>query len=281
MQQQPQQQQPSQQGFVERRVHMIDPLWDRIRHEAAEIVKSEPALSTFIYNAVLLQHSLVETVISRIAHLLDHPDVSSTLIRLAGQEALRADQNIAKAIRADIVAVLERDPACTRTVEPVLYFKGFHAIQTHRIAHWLYKQGRKDFAYYLQSRASAVFQVDINPASHFGVGIFFDHATGIVIGETARLGNDVSILQGVTLGGTGKEEGDRHPKIGNGVLISAGASVLGNIVVGDGSRVGAGSVVLQEVPPCKTVAGVPSKIIGDAGCVEPARNMNQNILDCC
>ncbi len=183
------------------------------------------------------------------------------------------------ALRADLVAVYDRDPACSRFIEPVLYFKGFHAIQAHRLAHWLYGKGRRDFAFYLQSKASEVFQVDINPAVPMGKGIFIDHATGVVVGETAVIEDDVSILQNVTLGGTGKETGDRHPKIRRGVLIGAGAKILGNIEVGSCSRVAAGSVVLKPVPAHATVAGVPAKVVGQAGCAEPARSMDQVLRD--
>jgi serine O-acetyltransferase len=157
----------------------------------------------------------------------------------------------------------------------VLVYKGFHAIQTHRLAHALLKSGRKDFAYYLQSRASEVFQCDINPAARIGKGIFLDHATGLVVGETCVIEDDVSILQGVTLGGTGKEHGDRHPKIRHGVLIGAGAKILGNIEIGHCARVAAGSVVLEAVPHNMTVAGVPARVVGAAGCAEPARTMDQ------
>ena len=178
-------------------------------------------------------------------------------------------------MRTDIAAYYERDPVCTRLIEPILYFKGFHAIQTHRLAHWLFHQGRTDFAYYLQSRSSEVFQTDINPRAPVGRGLFLDHATGLVVGATATIGNDCSILHGVTLGGTGKEQGDRHPKVGNGILIGAGAKILGNIPIGDCSRVAAGSMVLKPVPSKTTVAGVPAKVVGVAGCWQPSRSMNQ------
>ena len=178
-------------------------------------------------------------------------------------------------LRVDIQAFYDRDPACTRFLEPVLYFKGFHAIQTYRLANWLWKQGRHDFALYLQSRSSSVFQTDINPAARIGKGIFLDHATGLVVGSTAVIGDNVSMLQGVTLGGTGKESGDRHPKIGDGVLIGAGAKVLGNIEIGCCSRIAAGSVVLKPVPARTTVAGVPARVVGEAGCSEPSRSMDQ------
>ena len=186
---------------------------------------------------------------------------------------------IGEIFRADIVAMFDRDPATNRYIEPVLYFKGFHAIQTHRLAHWLWGKGRKDFAYYLQSRSSAVFQCDIHPAARIGRGIFLDHATGLVVGETAVIDDDVSILHGVTLGGTGKEIGDRHPKIRNGVMIGAGAKILGNIEVGHCARVAAGSVVVKPVPNNVTVAGVPARVVGEAGCAEPSRIMDQMLYD--
>ena len=173
------------------------------------------------------------------------------------------------------MAIFDRDPATGRFIEPVLYYKGFHAIQTHRLAHWLWGKSRKDFARYLQSRASVVFQCDIHPAARIGRGIFLDHATGLVVGETAVIEDDVSMLHGVTLGGTGKEEGDRHPKIRRGVLLGAGATILGNIEVGQCSRVAAGSVVVRPVPRNVTVAGVPARVVGEAGCAEPSVTMDQ------
>ncbi len=179
---------------------------------------------------------------------------------------------LGRAFRADLAAVYDRDPACNRYIEPLLYFKGFHALVTHRFAHELWKRGRRDFALYLQSQSSRIFAVDINPAARIGIGIMLDHGTGIVIGETATLGDNCSLLQGVTLGGTGKETGDRHPKIGANVMIGAGAKVLGNITVGNCCRIASGSVVLKDVPPETTVAGVPAKVVGRAGCPEPARD---------
>jgi serine O-acetyltransferase len=179
------------------------------------------------------------------------------------------------AFRADLVAVFDRDPATARFIDPLLYFKGFHAIQAHRLAHWLWHQGRKDLAYYIQSRSSAAFQTDINPAATIGRGIFLDHATGLVVGETAVIEDDVSILHGVTLGGTGKENEDRHPKVRHGVMIGAGAKILGNIEIGHCARIAAGSVVVKSVPNNVTVAGVPAKVVGAAGCSEPSRTMDQ------
>src|SRR5256885_12347762 len=257
----------------------IDPVWTRIRHEAEEVVRREPELATFIYSTVLHHDNLEAAVVHRISERLHHPEVSADLIRQAYTDALESEPSIVLAFRADIVATVDRDPAANRFLEPVLYFKGFHAIQTHRLARWLWGKGRKDFAYYLQSQSSAVFQTDINPAVPIGRGIFLDHATGLVVGQTAVIEDNVSILQDVTLGGTGKERGDRHPKIRQGVLIGAGAKILGNIEVGQCARVAAGSVVLQPVPRNTTVAGVPAKVIGEAICAEPSRSMDQLFSD--
>ncbi|MDB5651701.1 MAG: serine O-acetyltransferase [Hyphomicrobiales bacterium] len=257
----------------------VDPLLARMRAEAEEAVRREPELAGFILSSILNHGSLEEIVAHRVATRLDHPALSGELIRHHYLEAIAADPGIAIAIRADILAVADRDPACTRLIEPVLYFKGFHAIQTHRLAHWMWSQGRKDFALYLQSRSSEVFQTDVHPAATIGKGIFLDHATGLVVGSTAVIEDNVSLLQDVTLGGTGKERGDRHPKIRHGVLIGAGAKILGNIEVGHCARVAAGSVVLAPVPHNKTVAGVPARVVGEAGCAEPARSMDQILAD--
>jgi serine O-acetyltransferase len=252
----------------------VDPIWDRLRSEAEAIVKSEPALGGFVLTVILNQPSLEAAVIYRVTSRLNHRAMPADIIEQAFHEAVRADGTIGEAFRADISAVLDRDPVVSRAVEPLLYFKGFHAIQTHRLAHWLWNQGRHDFALYLQSRSSDTFQTDIHPAARIGRGIFLDHATGLVVGATAVVEDDVSILQGVTLGGTGKERGDRHPKIRHGVLIGAGAKILGNIEIGHCARIAAGSVVLKPVPHNATVAGVPAKVIGTAGCAEPARSMD-------
>jgi serine O-acetyltransferase len=257
----------------------VDPVWTRIRREAEAVVRQEPELSSFIYSSVLHHDRLEQVVAHRIAERLGHPDVSSELIRQAYADALEDAPALGDAFRADIVATYDRDPATNRFMEPVLYFKGFHAIQTHRLAHWLWGKGRKDFAFYLQSRGSSVFQCDIHPAARIGRGIFLDHATGLVVGETAAIDDDVSILHDVTLGGTGNEVGDRHPKIGRGVMIGAGAKILGNIEVGHCARIAAGSVVVKAVPHNTTVAGVPARVIGEAGCAEPSRTMDQMLND--
>lgn len=257
----------------------VDPVWSRLRREAEEVVRREPALSTFIYSTILNHNALEAAVVHRVSERLDHPDISGELIRQAYADALTDEPVIGDAFRADIVAIMDRDPATTRLIEPLLNYKGFHAIQTHRLSHWLWRKGRKDFAYYLQSRSSSVFQCDIHPAARIGRGIFLDHATGLVVGETAVIEDDVSMLHDVTLGGTGKEWEDRHPKIRRGVMLGAGAKVLGNIEVGECARVAAGSVVVKPVPPKVTVAGVPARVVGEAGCDEPSRAMDQMLYD--
>jgi serine O-acetyltransferase len=252
----------------------VDPVWTRMRAEADDVVRREPELATFIFSTILHHDSLEAAVVHRVSERLHHADVSGEMIRQAYTAALEEHPDIGSMFRADIVSVFDRDPATDRFLEPVLYYKGFHAIQTHRLAHWLWGKGRKDFAYYLQSRSSAVFQCDIHPAAKFGRGIFLDHATGLVVGETAVIEDDVSMLHDVTLGGTGKDHGDRHPKIRRGVLIGAGAKILGDIEVGHCARVAAGSVVVHPVPNNVTVAGVPAKVIGEAHCEEPSRTMD-------
>ena len=253
----------------------VDPVWSRIRSEAEDVAHREPELAAFIYENILHHDTLEGAVTHRVSQRLDHADVSAELIRKAYRDALEDEPALGEMFRADIVATVDRDPATTRFCEPVLYYKGFHAIQTHRLAHWLLSKGRKDFALYLQSRASMVFQCDINPGARIGRGIFLDHATGLVVGETAVIDDDVSILHDVTLGGTGKEHEDRHPKIRRGVMIGAGAKILGNIEIGHCARIAAGSVVINPVPNNVTVAGVPARIVGEAGCPEPSRAMDQ------
>jgi serine O-acetyltransferase len=259
-------------------VQAMDPIWDTLQEEAKIAAQKDPLLAAFLYSTIINQRSLEDAVIYRICERLDHPDLQANLLRQTFADMLEDWPEWGSILRVDIQAVYDRDPACNRFLEAILYFKGFHAIQTHRLAHWLIEQGRRDFALYLQSRSSSVFQTDINPAARIGKGIFLDHATGLVVGETATIGDNVSILHGVTLGGTGKEGSDRHPKIGNGVLIGAGAKILGNIHIGNCSRVAAGSVVLKEVPPKTTVAGVPARVVGEAGCSEPSRSMDQLLV---
>jgi len=259
--------------------HANDPLWTTICAEVRELIRTEPMLEDFL-RATVLNHSSLESALS--AHLGNQIDCTTIPARVLCHvisEAFSTRDDIRQAMRDDLQAVVERDSACESFHLPLLYFKGFHALQLHRVSNWLWLQGRRSLALLMQSRASMKFGVDIHPAATFGSGIMLDHATGLVVGETAVVGNQVSILQSVTLGGTGKEHGDRHPKISDGVLISAGAKILGNIRVGEGAKVGAGSVVLRDVPAHTTVAGVPAKVVGRPDSDLPALNMNHEIPD--
>ena len=256
---------------------LAETVWLQIRDEATRMAADEPMLSSFFYSTILNHHSLSSALSFQLASKLDSSTVQAILLREFIEEALLADPGILEAVAADIVAVKDRDPAVKYYAIPLLYLKGFHALQGHRVANWLWHKGRLALARYMQNQISAVFAVDIHPAATIGKGIMLDHATGIVVGETAVIENDVSILQSVTLGGTGKDRGDRHPKIRRGVLIGAGAKILGNIEVGRGAKVGAGSVVLESVPAHTTVAGVPAKVVGTPSCDMPAIDMGQNI----
>ena len=260
---------------VQARVATCDPVWAQLREEAIAVVAGEPMLASLLH-ATVLNHDRFEQALSyHLSQMLGSLDMRPMLLRQVIDEALAADPEIGAAIRADIVAVHERDPACDAYLTPFLYFKGFHALEAYRVGHWLWTHDRRPLALFMQHRISAVLGVDIHPAARLGRGIMIDHGTGVVIGETALVENDVSILHGVTLGGTGKETGDRHPKVREGAMIGAGAGVFGNIEVGHGARIAAGSVVLQPVPPCTTVAGVPARVVGKAGCDKPAREMDQ------
>jgi len=266
-------------AHIKPKIREMDPVWGRILEEAEEAVASEPLLGGLVHQSLLHHGSLERALSYRIALKLASGEMSEQLLREIADEAHAADPAIGRAARADIAAVYDRDPACHRFMQPLLFFKGFQAVQAYRIGHWLWEQGRRDMAYFIQMRVSEVFSIDIHPAARIGQGIMVDHGHAIVIGETAVVGDNVSMLHSVTLGGTGKEEEDRHPKIGDGVLIGAGAKVLGNIHIGYCSRIAAGSVVLDEVPPCKTVAGVPARIVGEAGCAQPSLNMDQILRD--
>lgn len=250
-------------------------VWSRIQREARIAVRDEPLLGALIH-AGLLHHATFQAALAyRFSLKLASREMSEQILREIADDAFARSPELALAGQADLLAVYDRDPATHRLMQPILFFKGYQALQSYRIGHWLWQQGRRDMAYFVQMRCSEVFGVDIHPAARIGTGVMIDHAHSIVIGETAVVGDDVSMLHSVTLGGTGKEDGDRHPKIGNGVMIGAGAKVLGNIRVGHRSRIAAGSVVLSDVPPCKTVAGVPARIVGDAGCADPSNTMNQ------
>jgi len=256
-----------------------DPIWEAIREEATATVENEPMLASFVH-ATILNHNRFEDALSfHLASKLGGPTIRAISIREVVDEAFVKDPSIGQAMRRDIQGIIDRDPACKRYSTPLLYFKGYHALQSYRVAHWLWNQRREALALYLQSRISEIFSVDIHPAARIGSGVLIDHASGVVIGETAVVENNVSMLHQVTLGGTGKETGDRHPKVRSGVLIGAGAKILGNIEIGQGAKIGAGSVVLDDVPPHASVAGVPAKVIGRARVPEPALEMNHKISD--
>ncbi|MBN8294193.1 serine O-acetyltransferase [Rhodobacter sp. NTK016B] len=262
---------------IKARLAPFDPVWQRICTEAQQVVQDEPLLGGVMHNN-LLHHATMERALAyRFALKLSSAEISEQILREIADEAYASSSSLGEAARADLVAVEERDPACNRFLQPVMYFKGYQAVQAYRVGHWLWTSGRRDMALFVQMRVSEMFGVDIHPAAKIGKGIMIDHAHSIVIGETAVVGDNVSMLHSVTLGGTGKEDGDRHPKIGDGVLIGAGAKVLGNIHVGANSRIAAGSVVLNDVPRCKTVAGVPAKIVGEAGCNQPALSMDHRL----
>ena len=264
-------------SHLKTRLESFDPVWAQITAEAEAAIDEEPLIGALVHAGILHHASIARALSYRLSMKLASPEMSDQLLREVFDQAFLSDPAIEDAVRADLVAVFERDPACHRMIQPILYFKGFQALEATRVAHWLWIEGRRDMAYFLQMRVSELFGVDVHPAARLGKGIMIDHAHSIVIGETAVVGDNVSMLHSVTLGGTGKEDHDRHPKIGDGVLIGAGAKVLGNIRVGNCSRIAAGSVVLEDVPPCKTVAGVPARIVGEAGCAQPSVMMNQQL----
>ena len=254
-------------------------VWAALRNEAAHVAQAEPGLASLL-NAVVLKHDRLSSALSyQLARKIADQELRAMSAREIAEEAYAADPSIVEKAEADLRAVFERDPACKGYVQPFLFFKGFMALQTHRVSHWLWNEGREALAFYLQSRCSEIFAVDIHPAAVMGSGIFIDHGTGIVIGETAVVGDDVSMLHGVSLGGTGAERGDRHPKIGRGVLLGAGAKVLGNITVGDYAKVASGSVVLKPVPSGCTAAGVPARMINCPTCEAPARTMDHTLAE--
>ncbi|MDG2502308.1 MAG: serine O-acetyltransferase [Porticoccaceae bacterium] len=254
-----------------------DPIWDIIVEEARQAAVEEPVLEVFFQSSVLDHSSLDGALSYNLAEQLSSPAVPAATIAEVIAQALREDKGIGQSIRLDIRASFERDAACDRHLTPILYFKGFQALQLQRVSHWLWLQGRRALALFFQNQISETFAVDIHPGAQMGSGIMIDHATGLVIGETAVIGNDVSILHSVTLGGSGCKGGNRHPHIGDGVMISAGAKILGNVTVGDGVKIGAGSLVLEDVPAHVTVAGVPAKIVGRPSEQSPAMEMDQNL----
>ncbi|MDF0605419.1 serine O-acetyltransferase [Neisseriaceae bacterium TC5R-5] len=255
----------------------LDPLWAAIQQEAEQAAQAEPLLADFLHSAILQHDSLAQALACHLANKLASTMLSANSLRQLFGEVLEADASIVTGVRADLQACRERDPASENYSTPLLYFKGFHAIQSQRITHYLWQQQRKTLALFLQNRISEVTAADIHPAAQIGHGVMLDHGTCVVVGETAVIGHNVSLLQGVTLGGTGKQHGDRHPKVGNGVLIGANSCILGNIHIGECAKVGAGSVVLDDVPAHCTVVGVPAKVVARACKGTPALEMDQKV----
>ena len=261
--------------MIENMNNQVKKLWNKIVEEI-NLDKSDSEMARdFLQEIILNKSSFQEALAARVASKICNQDFNEKQLELIFNNQMSKFPAIYYSAAKDLLAFYGRDPACNYFYQPLLYYKGFIALQTYRISRVLFKSNDTHMALYLQMRASEVFGVDIHPGASIGSGIMLDHAHNIVIGETAVVGNQVSMLHAVTLGGTGKSKGDRHPKIGNGVLIGAGAKILGNITVGNCSRIAAGSVVLKSVPSCKTVAGVPAREVGDAGCPEPAKTMNQ------
>ena len=254
-----------------------DPLWAAILLQAQQAAEAEPLLASFLHMTVLRHQSLEDVLAFHLSSKLASAVMDARALMELFLEALTSEPAIIQGVRADIEACYQRDPACDGYATPLLFFKGFHAIECQRITHWLWQRGRQALALFLQNRISEVTGADIHPAAWIGQGILLDHGTGVVIGETSVIGSNVSILHGVTLGGSGKERGDRHPKIGDGVLLGAGSAVLGNIRVGECAKVGAGSVVLEDVPAHATVAGVPARLISLGSGGTPALEMDQRV----
>jgi serine O-acetyltransferase len=269
---------------LSQRLEVVDPatappVWAALRNEAAAVAKKESALASVVAAVILNHETLGDALSYQLARKLGDQELRGMTLRDTFEEAYENQPELVAIAEDDLRAVFERDPACKGYLQPFLFFKGFQALQTQRVAHWLWGQGRETLAFYLQSRMSELFQVDIHPATRIGRGVFVDHGTGIVIGETAVIGDDVSMLQGVTLGGTGAERGDRHPKIGKGVLLGAGAKVLGNIEIGDYAKIASGSVVLKPVPKGCTAAGVPARLVNCPTCDEPAKSMDHTLAE--
>lgn len=252
-------------------------VWTEIRYEAARIAANEDALHRFMHDTILSRESLEEAVAFRLARKFGRVNNTEEDLRRTFLEVFAQSPHIGRQIRSDLLAIRDRDPACPDLLTPALYYKGFQALTSYRISHHLWTRGRREMAYYFESLINEVFAVDIHPAARIGCGILLDHATSFVCGETAVIEDHVSILHEVTLGGTGKQRGDRHPKVRTGVLIGAGAKLLGNIEIGAYAKIGAGSVVLESIPPHVTAVGVPARVIGTPAEDVPADDMDQHV----
>ena len=252
-------------------------VWERVRREAEREREREPALGEFLDATILDREGLEDALAWILSRELASPVVGQERLRELFDEVHALDPGIGDGARADLQAVRDRDPALETYFPALLFFKGYHALQAYRISHRLWNDGSELAALLVQSRMAHAYGVDIHPAARIGRGIMIDHATGVVVGETAVIEDDVSILHEVTLGGTGKETGDRHPKVRAGVLIGAGAKLLGNVEIGPGAKIGAGSVVLADVPAHRTVVGVPAEVVGTPESDTPALTMDHRL----
>jgi serine O-acetyltransferase len=264
-------------NFIENIIRKQNDVWRSVVEEAQSASEKQPLMASFFHNNVLKHSSFKEAIAFYLSSRLATDTLPAITIQSIFNEAIEDQPSILESMLDDLIAHYTRDAACDEYIIPLLFMKGFHAIQSYRIAHWLWQKQRRVLALYFQNRISELFHVDIHPGAKLGSGIMLDHATGLVIGETAVVGDDVSMLHSVTLGGSGCQGGNRHPRVGNGVLLSAGAKLLGNITVGEGAKVGAGSLVLEDVPAHVTVAGVPAKQVGRTRVAMPALDMDHRI----
>lgn len=255
----------------------LDLVWKTIQDEARQISSSEHRLTALMEDIFISRNSIACSVAARLSRKLAREDMTRDELLPLLEEILVDHPELVLSMVSDLIAINERDPACHSLTQPLLYYKGFLALATYRLGHRMWKNNRHDLAYYFQSLASEVFGVDIHPAAQLGCGIFLDHATSVVIGETSIVEDNVSILHEVTLGGTGKTSGNRHPLIRSDVMIGSGAKILGPVEIGKGAKIGAGSVVLDDVAPHKTVAGVPAIVVGTSPSENPAEAMDQSL----
>lgn len=265
------------QAFGDNRDSMHQSIWNNMREEAQLASEENPLMASYFHVNILNHSSFASAISFFLSNHLASDAVPAMIIRDVCEQAMEDDVSIETNMLEDLLAHYTRDPACEQYITPFLYFKGYHAIQSYRIAHYLWKSKRKLMAFYIQSRVTERFDVDIHPAARIAGGLMVDHATGVVIGETTKIEKNVSMLHAVTLGGSGLDGGKRHPTIREGVLLSVGSKILGNIEIGEGAKVGAGSVVLTDMPAHSTIVGVPAKVVGRCSDNMPALEMDHHI----
>jgi len=255
------------------------PVWRELQEQAGNLARDEPLLRSYYHSSVLNHSSLEHALAYVLAEKLNSSTVSELALNDVFNQCLIEHPTVVDSVVLDLIAYFERDPACDNYCKPFLHYKGFQATQAYRFAHLLWEDGRTALARYIQSQSSRVFGVDIHPAAKIGYGLMLDHASDIVIGETAEVGNNVSMLHGVSLGGSGASSGKRHPVVGDGVMVSCGAQLLGRIHIGEGVRIGGGSLILESVPAHVTVVGVPANIVGKPDTEFPSLSMDQTVVD--